>query len=85
MRYRTRGRTGIKASSRGLPPGRDERTSRSRTMEQLDDLLAGMDVTLSDDLLDRIDEIVPPGTNLNATDAGWQNPALAPAARRRSA
>jgi hypothetical protein len=35
-------------------------------------------------LLDRIDEIVPPGTNLNQVDAGWQNPALEPAARRRS-
>ena len=39
----------------------------------------------SDDVLDRIDEIVPPGTNLNPTDAGWQNPALARGARRRSA
>ena len=34
-------------------------------------------------LLDRIDEIVAPGTNLNPADAGWTNPALAPAARRR--
>jgi aryl-alcohol dehydrogenase-like predicted oxidoreductase len=33
-----------------------------RTMSQLDDLLAGMDVALTDDILDRIDEIVPPGT-----------------------
>jgi hypothetical protein len=40
-------------------------------------------VTLSDELLDRIDEIVPPGTNLNPADAGWQNPALEPSARRR--
>jgi hypothetical protein len=40
-------------------------------------------VRLSDELLDRIDEIVAPGTNLNAADAGWQNPALEPAARRR--
>jgi aryl-alcohol dehydrogenase-like predicted oxidoreductase len=35
-----------------------------RTMEQLDDLLAGMDVTLTDEILDRIDEIVPPGTDI---------------------
>jgi hypothetical protein len=42
-------------------------------------------VKLSDDILDRIDEIVPPGTNLNATDAGWQNPSLSRAARRRHA
>ena len=32
-----------------------------RTPEQLDDLLAGADVVLGNDLLDRIDEIVPPG------------------------
>jgi aryl-alcohol dehydrogenase-like predicted oxidoreductase len=54
-----------------------------RTMEQLESQLGAADVELSDDILDRIDEIVPPGTNLNATDAGWQNPALSPAARRR--
>src|SRR3954464_9345429 len=56
-----------------------------RTMEQLESQLGAADVKLSDDILDRIDEIVPPGTNLNATDAGWQNPALSRAARRRSA
>ena len=54
-------------------------------MEQLESQLGAADVTLSDDVLDRIDEIVPPGTNLNATDAGWQNPALSRGARRRSA
>jgi aryl-alcohol dehydrogenase-like predicted oxidoreductase len=54
-----------------------------RTMEQLESQLGAADVTLPDDVLDRIDEIVPPGTNLNATDAGWQNPALSRGARRR--
>jgi aryl-alcohol dehydrogenase-like predicted oxidoreductase len=54
-----------------------------RTMEQLESQLGAADVKLSDDVLDRIDEIVPPGTNLNATDAGWQNPALSRVARRR--
>ncbi len=39
-----------------------------RTSEQLDDLLAGADVTLGDDVLDRIDEIVAPGTDLNPAD-----------------
>src|SRR6202453_738158 len=39
-----------------------------RTMEQLDDLLAGVDVRLSDDILDRIDEIVPPGTDVGPLD-----------------
>jgi aryl-alcohol dehydrogenase-like predicted oxidoreductase len=54
-----------------------------RTMEQLESQLPAADVTLSADVLDRIDGVVPPGTNLNPADAGWQNPALAPAARRR--
>ena len=56
-----------------------------RTMEQLESQLGAADVKLSDDVLDRIDEIVPPGTNLNPTDAGWQNPALSRGARRRPA
>ena len=39
-----------------------------RTPEQLDGLLAGADVELSEDVLDRIDEIVPPGTEINPAD-----------------
>jgi aryl-alcohol dehydrogenase-like predicted oxidoreductase len=54
-----------------------------RTMEQLESQLTAVDVQLTDDVLDRIDEIVPPGTNLNPADSGWQNPALQPSARRR--
>ncbi|MGZ4174375.1 MAG: aldo/keto reductase [Solirubrobacteraceae bacterium] len=54
-----------------------------RTMEQLESQLGADEVELSDEVLDRIDEIVPPGTNLNPQDAGWQNPALEPQARRR--
>jgi aryl-alcohol dehydrogenase-like predicted oxidoreductase len=55
-----------------------------RTMEHLESQLGSVDVTLSDDVLDRIDEIVPPGTNINPADGGWpQNPWLAPQARRR--
>lgn len=54
-----------------------------RTMEQLDDLLAGASVALDDEVLDRIDEIVPPGTNVNAADAGWEPPAVAQSWRRR--
>ncbi len=54
-----------------------------RTMEQLESQLPAAGIRLSDDVLDRIDEIVPPGVNLNPGDGGWQNPALAPAARRR--
>ena len=41
------------------------------TMEQLDDLLAGVDVRLDADVLDRIDEIVPPGTSISGADP-WQ-------------
>ena len=54
-----------------------------RTMEQLEGLLGATEVTLPDEVLDRIDEIVPPGTNVNAADAGWTPPALEHAALRR--
>lgn len=54
-----------------------------RTMEHLDDLLAGADVELSDDLLDRIDEIVPPGTDVSALDQEYRPPALSDTALRR--
>ncbi len=54
-----------------------------RTMEHLDDLLAGADVELSDDLLDRIDEIVPPGTDVTALDQEYRPPALLETALRR--
>jgi aryl-alcohol dehydrogenase-like predicted oxidoreductase len=54
-----------------------------RTMEQLESQLPAADVVLEEALLDRIDEIVPPGTNLNPADGGWANPALQPTARRR--
>jgi aryl-alcohol dehydrogenase-like predicted oxidoreductase len=54
-----------------------------RTMEHLESQLTAVDVELSDEVLDRIDEIVPPGVNLNPSDGGWQNPALRREARRR--
>jgi aryl-alcohol dehydrogenase-like predicted oxidoreductase len=55
-----------------------------RTMEHLESQLPAAEVELPVDVLDRIDEIVLPGTNPNPTDAGWTNPWLAdPAARRR--
>jgi aryl-alcohol dehydrogenase-like predicted oxidoreductase len=54
-----------------------------RTMEHLESQITAADVHLSDDVLDRIDEIVPPGTNVNQSDTGWVNPALAPEALRR--
>ncbi len=54
-----------------------------RTMEHLESQLAAADVKLPGDVLDRIDEIVPPGTTINPADSGWVSPALQPAARRR--
>jgi hypothetical protein len=58
-----------------------------RTMEHLKSQLPAVDVVLDEALLDRIDEIVAPAINLNPADAGelagWTNPALEPAARRR--
>ncbi|MEU3921152.1 aldo/keto reductase [Streptomyces sp. NPDC002659] len=54
-----------------------------RTSEHLEDLLAGVDVELSTDVLDRIDEIVPPGTDLNRNDFYYTPPALIDASRRR--
>ena len=54
-----------------------------RTMEQLESQLAAADVVLDAAILDRIDEIVPPGTTVNPVDNSFANPALEPAARRR--
>jgi aryl-alcohol dehydrogenase-like predicted oxidoreductase len=54
-----------------------------RTIEQLESQLGAQDVQLDAAILDRIDEIVAPGTTINPTDAGWTNPALAAEARRR--
>jgi aryl-alcohol dehydrogenase-like predicted oxidoreductase len=55
-----------------------------RTMEQLDDLLAGTQVMLSDDILDRIDAIVPPGTDVGQLDMAYNPPAvMKPGLRRR--
>ena len=56
-----------------------------RTMEHLGVAARGRRVELSDDVLDRIDEIVPPGTDVNPADGGWQNPYLRPEALRRPA
>jgi aryl-alcohol dehydrogenase-like predicted oxidoreductase len=54
------------------------------SIEQLDDLVAGFDVALTDEILDRIDEIVPPGTDLGRLDQRYVSPALqAPVLRRR--
>jgi aryl-alcohol dehydrogenase-like predicted oxidoreductase len=58
--------------------------SGPRTMEHLDGLLKGAELTLDDETLDRIDEIVPPGTDLYPADGAWQPISLTtPALRRR--
>jgi aryl-alcohol dehydrogenase-like predicted oxidoreductase len=54
-----------------------------RTLEHLESQLPAADIKLDAAILDRIDEIVPPGVTLNPADQGYENPALAPAARRR--
>jgi aryl-alcohol dehydrogenase-like predicted oxidoreductase len=54
-----------------------------RTMEQLESQLPAADVTLSDDVLDRIDALVPPGVTLNPDDNSYGATTLLPAARRR--
>jgi aryl-alcohol dehydrogenase-like predicted oxidoreductase len=54
-----------------------------RTFEQLDSQLGADKISLSRDVLDRIDEIVPPGTNFAARDAGYTPLALTDASLRR--
>ena len=54
-----------------------------RTMKHLESQLTATGVHLTDDVLDRIDQIVAPGLTLNPADNGWVSPALDPAARRR--
>ncbi|MEN3537902.1 aldo/keto reductase [Microbispora sp. ZYX-F-249] len=64
-------------------PGVTSAIMGPRTMSHLDDLLAGVDVALTDDILDRIDEIVPPGTDVGTLDQAYVPPALRHASLRR--
>jgi aryl-alcohol dehydrogenase-like predicted oxidoreductase len=54
-----------------------------RTMQHLDDLLAGAEVRLSDDVMDRIDQIVPPGTDVGLNEAAYKPPAIVKTDLRR--
>ena len=56
-----------------------------RTMDQLESQLPALErPALPGEVLDRIDEIVPPGTNVNQADTGWDPPWLTePSLRRR--
>ncbi len=67
-------------------PGVTSTLLGARTREHLDDLLRGIGVALTDDILDRIDEIVPPGTDVTRLDQAYvPPPVLDPALRRRPA
>ncbi|WP_216894747.1 aldo/keto reductase [Nocardia alni] len=66
-------------------PGVTSALLGARTMDHLDGLLNGVDVALTDDILDRIDEIVPPGTDIGVLDQDFPPAALVtPALRRRA-
>ncbi|HYH27247.1 MAG TPA: aldo/keto reductase [Actinomycetota bacterium] len=54
-----------------------------KTMVQLEDLLGGSEVRLAPEILDRIDELVVPGSTVDDPDRGWDPPWMRPAARRR--
>jgi len=54
-----------------------------RTMEQLESQLGAPEIVLEADVLDRIDELVAPGTNFTAADAGWSPRVLSKAKLRR--
>jgi hypothetical protein len=64
-------------------PGITSALLGARTMGQLDDLLAGVDVALSDDVRDRIDEIVPPGTDIGTLDQAYVPSAIQKTELRR--
>ncbi|MDR3471334.1 MAG: aldo/keto reductase [Devosia sp.] len=54
-----------------------------RTMQHLDDLLAGAEARLDDDLLDRIDDVVPPGLDMLALEPNYNPPAITDERLRR--
>jgi aryl-alcohol dehydrogenase-like predicted oxidoreductase len=54
-----------------------------RTMEQLESQLPAVAIVLDEDVLDRIDEIAPPGQNIGDPDAGWSPPSVADTRLRR--
>jgi hypothetical protein len=52
-------------------------------MEQLESYLPAADITLTTDMLDRIDELVAPGVTLNPDDNSYGDHTLTTTARRR--
>jgi aryl-alcohol dehydrogenase-like predicted oxidoreductase len=77
MQYRALGKTEIKVSPYCLGA-----ILGPRTMQQLDDLLAGADISLSDEILDQIDEVVAPGAD-SGRWAVYTPPAVTQASLRR--
>jgi hypothetical protein len=67
----------------GYHPGVASAIIGPRTMDHLDDLLAGAETVLSDEFLDRIDAIVPPGTDIGMLDMAYNPPAIGQALLRR--
>jgi aryl-alcohol dehydrogenase-like predicted oxidoreductase len=64
-------------------PGVTAAIAGPRTMDQLEDTLRGADVVLTDELLDRIDAIVPPGESVGAMDMVYRGPEVGDATLRR--
>lgn len=54
-----------------------------RTQAQLEGLLGAAELELGDDVLDRIDAIVPPGTDVFRADSAWTPSSLSETHRRR--
>jgi aryl-alcohol dehydrogenase-like predicted oxidoreductase len=54
-----------------------------RTMEQLEAFIPAADITLSTDVLDRVDDIVAPGVTVNPVDNSYGDHELQPQQRRR--
>jgi aryl-alcohol dehydrogenase-like predicted oxidoreductase len=54
-----------------------------RTMEHLESQIGGAGVVLTSDILDQIDEIVPPGTDRKPPDRGYEPPTLTDPSLRR--
>nr|WP_248297846.1 aldo/keto reductase [Streptomyces sp. S1D4-11] len=54
-----------------------------RTMQHLEDALSAADVRLDTDVLDAVDKVVPPGSDMPGLDHFLPYPALQPESRRR--
>ena len=64
-------------------PGVTSANLGPRTLEQLDDLLAGAKVVLTDEVMDKIDKIAPPGTDIGPLHAAYNPPAITQVNLRR--